>query len=702
MERCNFIGLLWAILLAPFLSMSQGKAPKISIPIPLARYYRVAQPIASFRPIVDPAGGMVDAISYGQVSTLAGSTAGAQDGLPTTAKFLEPTGVSTDNAGNIYVADSYNHLIRKITPAGLVSTIAGTGLRGRANGPASNSTFDTPFGVTVDPNGNVYVADGGNNQIRKITPAGVVSLYAGNINGFAGASDGNGGLENFRLPESMVFDELGNMYVADTENHSIRMINPGRNITTFVGYLGVKGDADGQGSKARFEKPVAIARDTRNGDFYVADYINNKVRRVTVTGLVETYAGTGERSSINGPRLSAAFDHPTGLTIDNKGNVYVSDDNNLIRRISSVTGLVSTIAGDGSRGNKDGLRWNASFYQPIGLAFDIAGNLYVADEHNHRIRKITLGGGFSIDKALPDGLTFDPQTGQISGTPIEYWPETLYTITAYNDFGEGSAEVTISVVDPALTFPPIGIKTQCDLDFETGVIAFAPITYTFSNPLVATYANGKIHILSAGTTLVTVTNGYETKTQSLVVLPYELLTVSISSNQKSPLCPGTEITFTANTSTNAEPGATYVWFINGIESDQTGATLSSDAFKDGDLVYCIVTGAGKCYADQSEQSNTLKTTILATNICNATIPTAFSPNGDGINDTWKIPMLTGYPQSRMSIFDRSGVKIFETTGYSIPWNGSHDGKTLPAGVYYYVIDLKPEKRKMSGSVAILK
>jgi gliding motility-associated-like protein len=693
---------IWLLVLTPALGFAQGKAPRITIPAPVNKVYLVSLSISSFKPIVDPLEGIVDAIPYGQVTTLAGSSSGQQDGQGAAAKFMEPTGVCTDAEGNVYVADSYNHLIRKITPSGLVSTIAGTGVRGRDNGTSSEASFDTPFGVMVDQNGNVFVADAGNNQIRKITPGGLVSVYAGNLIGRAGAEDGAAGTERLTLPESMVFDELGNMYVADTENHSIRKISPGIEVTTFSGYLGVKGDAEGQGAIARYEKPVAIARDPRNGDFYVADYINNKVRRISANGLMTTYTGTGEQSSINGPRLTAAFDHPTGLTIDNKGNVYVSDDNNLIRRISAVTGLVSTIAGDGNQGNSDGLRWNASFYQPIGLAFDLVGNLYVADEHNHRIRKITLSGGFSIDKLLPAGLIFDPTNGEISGTPTEYWPETLYTITAYNEFGEGSAEVTISVVDPALTFPPLAEKQQCDPDFESGATAFVPITYTFSNPLVASYVNGKIHILNAGTTIITATNGYESKSQTLIVSPSEVLTISISSSQSNPSCPGTKITFTANVSSNAEPGAIYEWYVNEIKSGQTGMTFTSNSFNNGDLVYCIVTGGGSCYFEATKQSNTLKTDFLNANICNANIPTAFSPNGDGINDTWRIPMLIGYPKSKMSIYSRSGVKIFESIGYELPWNGSHDGKPLPAGVYYYVILLNQESRKMSGSVAILK
>ncbi|RZL05284.1 MAG: hypothetical protein EOO89_26840, partial [Pedobacter sp.] len=166
---------IWLLLLTPSLCFAQGKAPRITIPAPENKVYLVSLAIASFRPIIDPSEGIVDAIPYGQVTTLAGSSSGRQDGQGAAAKFMEPTGVCTDAAGNIYVADSYNHLIRKITPSGLVSTIAGTGVRGRENGPSTEASFDTPFGVMVDQSGNVFVADAGNHQIRKISLEGIVS-----------------------------------------------------------------------------------------------------------------------------------------------------------------------------------------------------------------------------------------------------------------------------------------------------------------------------------------------------------------------------------------------------------------------------------------------------------------------------------------------------------------------------------------------
>ncbi|MHA4895924.1 T9SS type B sorting domain-containing protein [Pedobacter sp. PWIIR3] len=686
---------IWLVFLLPLVTRAQG--PSITYPIP-RNAYLINGTIASLTPV--NIGTAVPLIPYGDVTTLAGSTLGYKDGIKNTAKFNEPTGVACDAAGNVYIADSFNHNIRKITPNGIVTTVAGTGVLGMLNGPAAIASFNKPFGLLVNDNGDIFVADSENHQIRKISN-GVVNLYSGSSTGVKNISDGSGGFERFNFPEGLVFDPEGNLYVADAENFSVRKISPAQVVSTFAGVSGVLGKVNGTGNAARFDKPVAIARDIRNGNFYVADYLNNLVRMITPAGVVSTYAGTGERASENGPRLSASFDHPTGLTIDILGNVYVSDDKDMIRRISAVTGLVSTVAGSGEQGSQDGLRWDASFFHPIGLAFDGEFNLYVVDQHNNRIRKITLGGGFSIDKRLPAGLNFDPRTGTINGIPTIYSPETDYVVTAYNDFGESSTIITISVTDPAMTFPPIPEKTTCDIDFDPMATAFIPITYTSSNLEVATIVNGKIHIVGPGTSLITATNGINTLTQSLIVAPPSMITVNISTSQSAAVCSGIPITLTASVSANVQSNAIYQWFVNGMANGTNSNKFTSSSFKNGDEIFCTVSD-GACYRSLTATSNKQTALILDDAICQAVIPGSFSPNGDGINDYWNIPMLSGYPNCMVNIYNRFGTNVFQSVGYLSPWNGQFEGKHLPVGVYYFAIDLKKGGRVISGAVNIIK
>ncbi len=318
------------------------------------------------------------------VSTFAGSgSSGDTNGTGSSASFNTPSGVAVDSSGNIYVADLLNHKIRKITPAGVVSTIAGTGSVGSNDGAGASASFNGPRGLAVDASGNVYVADTYNNKIRKITSAGVVSTFAGT--GSQGDTDGAGASASFNQPYGVAVDGVGNVYVADTYNHKIRKITPSGVVSTLAG-TGSAGSNDGAGSSATFSYPYDVAVDS-SGNIYVADRNNYKIRKITPSGVVSTVAGTGSQGSINDP---ATFNAPEAVAIDASGNIYVADTINAKIRKITPAGVVSTFVGDLSLGDKDGAAENARFHTPSGVAVDASGNVYVADAGNDKIRKIVL------------------------------------------------------------------------------------------------------------------------------------------------------------------------------------------------------------------------------------------------------------------------------------------------------------------------
>jgi uncharacterized delta-60 repeat protein len=336
--------------------------------------------------------------TFGTLAGLAGSF-GSTDGTGSAARFVYPYGLATDSAGNVYVADGYNHTIRKITPAGVVTTLAGlAGGAGSADGTGSAARFNNPFGVATDSAGNVYVADSYNNTIRKITPVGVVTTLAG-LAGSVGSADGTGSAARFNFPTGVATDSAGNVYVADTSNYTLRKITPAGVVTTLAGLAGSLGSADGTGSAARFNNPYGVATDLA-GNVYVADTFNSTIRKITPAGVVTTLAGpVGSFSfgSADGTSSAARFYRPYGVATGSAGNVYVADtDNHTIRKITPA-GVVTTLAGLAlSSGSADGTGSAARFYLPSGVATDSAGNVYVADTSNHTIRK----GAVSVDTAF--------------------------------------------------------------------------------------------------------------------------------------------------------------------------------------------------------------------------------------------------------------------------------------------------------------
>ena len=324
------------------------------------------------------------------VSTYAGTgSQGNVNGTSTTASFNYPYGVAVDGSGNVFVADHNGSLIRKITPTGVVSTLAGgggfTGF-GFTNDTGTSASFRSPYGIAVDSSGNVFVADWGNSAIRKITPAGVVSTFAGGAS--SGFTNGTGAAASFDWPTGVAVDNSGNVYVADSRNNAIRKITAAGVVSTLAGdgFLGV-GFTNGTGTAASFNTPQGVAVDN-SGNVFVADSGNRVIRKITPAGVVSTFAGSGTGGSTNGTGMEASFWYPRGVTVDSSGNVYVADQHNHAIRKITAAGVVSTLAGGNSYGFANGTGTIARFQSPYAVAVDSSGNVYVADSGNHMIRKI--------------------------------------------------------------------------------------------------------------------------------------------------------------------------------------------------------------------------------------------------------------------------------------------------------------------------
>jgi sugar lactone lactonase YvrE len=456
------------------------------------------------------------------VSTLAGSplSIGSNDGTGSAARFDYPTGVAADNAGNLYVADTDNQTIRKIVVStGAVTTLAGaagitgsdgsiilpshavgvdplddavrgpvggdgtpsaaldTGisalpLAGAINQPIPQPTyawFNNPSGVAADAAGNVYVADTLNHSLQKIPSLGGIFTLAGSP-GVAGSADGTGTGARFQGPQGLAIDAGSNLYVADTNNHTIRRVVPSTGIvTTVAGLAGNSGSADGLGSLARFNYPSGVAVDSA-GNLFVADTENHTIRKIAPSGMVSTVAGlAGASGWADGTGSAARFDSPSDLAVDSSGSVYVADtDNFTIRKVVPSTGAVTTLAGlAGTSGSADGSGSAVRFFHPAGIAADSSNNLYIADTDNHTIRlgllamapaiqtqpqsqTVTAGNGvqFSVTASGRPAVTYQ---WNFNGTAINGATSSAYSLPNVQSGNAGNYTVAVSNVMGSVT-----------------------------------------------------------------------------------------------------------------------------------------------------------------------------------------------------------------------------------------------------------
>ncbi|CAN1544636.1 Secretion system C-terminal sorting domain [Flavobacteriaceae bacterium] len=498
------------------------------------------------------------------VSTFAGSgVAGYSNGTGIGAQFNNPTGVCIDASGNLYVADSDNNRIRKISQSGVVTTFAGSGIAGFANGTGTAAQFSSPNNVCIDASGNLYVADTNNNRIRKISQTGVVTTLAGS--GTAGNINGTSATAQFNSPKGVCVDATGNVFVADFGSFRIRKITTSGVVTTLAG--SDYGYADGTGTATLFRRPTDICVDT-SGNIYVADREIHAIRKITQTGVVTTIAGAVlQQGNADGTGSNSRFSYPEGISIDALGNLYIADTfNNLVRKITP-SGVVTTLAGS-TQGYADGMGTAAQFARPKDVCIDMAGNVYVIDCFNYRIRKITPCNSLnspilnitpstatictsqSITLTATGGASYSWSSGQntasISVSPTQ---ATTYTVTATNANGCSSTGAKTVNVNPLPIVVITGTNSICPGQTVT-LIASGGNSYLWSNG--STSSSISVNPLVNTTYSVTGTNTYgcsSTSSKTITVNPNPIATITGNNS----ICPGNYTTLTAS------GGNSYLW-----------------------------------------------------------------------------------------------------------------------------------------------
>jgi sugar lactone lactonase YvrE len=422
--------------------------------------------------------------SPGVVTTLAGAAGqeGSVDGTGAQGLFAYPYGVASDGAGHLFIADSGNNTIRKATAAGVVTTFAGTpgpAGSGSADGTGGAARFSSPAGVAADSSGNIFVADAGNSTIRKISAAGAVTTFAGTA-GSAGSSDGTGAAARFNAPEGVAVDAVGNIYVADTKNNTIRKITAGGTVTTLAGVAGQTGGGDGAGGSARFNGPCAVAVDIL-GNVYVADFFNATIRAINTSNTVTTLAGSaGHVGFADGAGAVARFNQPYGLTIDASGNLYVADTYNRAIREISPGGSVTTLNGAQCR-----------FYYPQGIAVDGSGNLFVADGDNQAISAGAAivappGGAAVASESVTTGQNTNFTIGAAAPATDYQWQMSMDAGATWSDVSDdatfgGATTTTLTVTNSTVSMSGADFRAQ--LSNPAGSSVSGTGTLTVSGPV---------------------------------------------------------------------------------------------------------------------------------------------------------------------------------------------------------------------------
>jgi gliding motility-associated-like protein len=812
------------------------------------------------------------------VTTIAGilDSIGVRDDVALNATFNNPHGVEVDKYGNVYIADRYNHLIRKLDTNGIVTTIAGSGLKGSADGQGVLASFNEPWGITVADDGTIYVADTRNNKVRKISPTGLVSTLAGT--GTYGVKDNVNPLQaTFGNPLGIAVDKLGNLYIADHLTSIIRKIAVTGQVTTIAGDVNNAGLVDGNGKNAWFNKPYGLEID-KNGNLFVADEHNHAIRKIYPNGDVVTLGGNGVIGSKDGNKAVSTFNNPWDIAIDSIGNIYVMDGYNYVVRKIDTNLVVSTYAGIvGKKGAIDTYANASTFNGATAISISRKNDyLIIGDAYNELIRKITIPKPIpnpvvkfqistkdsltvcqGIDVALDIKNDFDLYVVYVDGKKVQTSTLKSISVTSNNlSVGVHTIEVkgqktgyydqtSNQLVVTVLKNSSFTIQKNKNTDLCIG----DSVTISTSDNSIVTWntnaVTNAITVKSDGKYYVTSLKGQCLSKQDTISVVFNAFPISqISKSSVLTLYTGDTVTLTAS------PGSTYLWSTNAstqqikvtnsgkftvLVANQFGCAMRSDTVtiefkpipskvfildngkidfcagdslqikasyaknlqwykgntligKSDSIIYIKESGnyhfvcaidanktlisdthtytkqnlpvvdftylelkksnsyaliqftASKIQSDYNyswklnekevasiynpaftfneSNNNQVQLTIKDKYLCESTliknvpvylttelfVPTAFTPNGDGVNDKIKLLGIPATTTLNLLIFNEWGHLVFSTTSALDSWDGTYKGEPANAGNYSYLLDitLNGELQHVKGIITLIR
>ena len=639
------------------------------------------------------------------ITTVAGngiSGYSGDGGSATTAELSQPWSVAVDASGNVYIPDDNNNVIRKVSTNGIITTVAGNGSGGYSGdgGIATAAQLLGPVAVAVDARGNLYIADYYNNVIRKVSTNGIISTVAGNGTGGYSGDGGNATLAELSDPEGLLLDSSNNLYIADSHNNVIRKVNANGIISTVAGNgtQGYKGDG-GIATNAELNTPISMLLD-QNGNLIIADCFNNVIRKVNANGIISTIVGNGIGGYFGdgGSAIAAELNSPSGLVLDASGSLYIGDfQNNRIRKVNA-NGIISTVAGNGIKGysGDGGNATAAELNYPIGLALNGNGSIYIADNGNNVIRKITFGNpppptilsftpnGTCNGTSIPVFITGDNFTKAITAVTVGGAAVDSFTV---NDSSSITAYISKGTTGKIVITSPDGTATSDSVfTFGLGHTAYA---------YVANHTGNNVSVIDVSADTVLTTIGLSGQGPECVTASQDGTSVYVTSDD------GTVSAI--NTTTNTISNTVFIGsgsYAEGVDISPDGKTLYVAKYTNPGVLTVIntadmtvkdnitvgVTPYGVCVSPDGSKvvvANLKDATVsiinAQTNTVVATLPVGISPHGVCISPNGEYAYVANWFFNTVTVLNIKNYSVIATIGVGNNPNGiciSQDGQKV--------------------------